>query len=404
MNGTGSHESISLAIENSRGCADIDIRTIVNIAGQTPAYIYRRSVMQNKIQLAKTTLPDAVSLHYSVKANPLPQLVSYIAGFVDGMDVSSQSELLLAIATGLPASGISYSGPGKTDSELLAAIAAKVIVCIESLNELHRLLEVSEATGYKPNVAVRINPPFNIKRSGMVMGGGSQQFGIDLENIDSIFKCLKSNGLACAGLHCYPASQMLDEAIVTNVHAKTLDMLLALADTHELSGASLNIGGGLGIPYFKNEKELDIRYIGDALDKKLSSTGFEGKLIVELGRYLVADSGTYIAQVVDRKVSRGKTYLILDGGLNHHLAATGNLGQVIRKNFPISSSSTSENKEVVSIVGPLCTPLDILGEDVELPVTQVGELVAVHQSGAYGYSASPQKFLGHKQATEVFID
>jgi len=144
------------------------------------------------------------------------------------------------------------------------------------------------------------------------MGGGAQQFGTDLEHIDPIFECLESKGLACVGLHCYPASQMLDNSIIADVHAKTLDMLLKLVDSHALSGALLNIGGGLGVPYFANENEIDLQFVGDALGDRLNSTGFSGKLTIELGRYLVADAGIYIAQVVDKKRSRGKTFLILD--------------------------------------------------------------------------------------------
>ena len=378
------------------------------IAGSTPAYIYGRQLLANRIAQLKNYLPEDIALHYSIKANPHPQTVSAIASSVDGLDVSSHAEMLLAIATGIPRRYISFSGPGKSEAELKAAIGAGIIIHVESLSELNRIIEISEQLGTAANLVLRINPDFTTRQSGMVMGGGSQPFGIDLERASDALQKIKAHDLQCQGLHCYSGSQMLNATVVAELQANTLDMMLKLVVDHELSKVSLNIGGGFGVPYFANEKPLDLQLVADQLDKKMDSfrinTDIE-KIIIELGRSLVAESGIYLARIVEKKVSRGTIYLVLEGGMNHNLAASGNLGQVIRRNYPFECSGSTNNtgKETVTVVGPLCTPLDVLGADVELPVLFPGDLVAIRNSGAYGYSASPHKFLSHSPPSEILI-
>ena len=131
----------------------------------------------------------------------------------------------------------------------------------------------------------------------------------------------------------------------------------------------------------------------------------ETEIIIELGRYLVGEAGVYVSQILDKKISRGQTYLVVNGGLHHHLAASGNFGQVIRKNYPVSIGNKMKNiaMETVNIVGPLCTPLDILGDKMLLPEAEIGDFVVVHQSGAYGYTASPHKFLSQPECVEIIV-
>ena len=260
-----------------------------------------------------------------------------------------------------------------------------------------RVTRLSSRLDRTPRIAVRINPDFIVKQSGMVMGGGSQPFGIDLDQVDAALEILKKKGLACAGLHCYAGS---------------LTMMLNLVRQHELMNISLNLGGGFGIPYFSHEKPLDIHTVGIHLGEILDRNPLKhciDAVIIELGRYLVAESGVYVVRVIDKKISRGKKYLIVEGGMNHHLAATGNLGQAVRRNFPMSANPsqglTTENAdmEMVSVVGPLCTPLDILASDVLLPTLLPGDHIAVLNSGAYGCSASPHGFLSHPPPVEILL-
>ena len=171
---------------------------------------------------------------------------------------------------------------------------------------------------------------------------------------------------------------------------------------------SLNLGGGFGIPYFPGEQALDIAPIGAnlaALAERARTDFPQAELIIELGRYLVGEAGIYVTRIVDRKVSRGQTFLVTDGGLHQHLSASGNFGQVIRKNYPVAigNKMLGQNRETVSIVGPLCTPLDLLAERMELPIADIGDLVVIFQSGAYGLTASPQAFLGHPAGVEVLV-
>lgn len=378
------------------------------IAGSTPAYIYNRTQIQERLKQIRACLPDDISLHYSIKANPYPQIVSCLASELNGLDVSSHAEMLLALGTGTPAADISFSGPGKSDTELKAAVSANVLLHIESTSELDKVISFAQQSGIEPRLALRINPNFSVRQSGMVMGGGSQPFGVDLEHAGELIQKITSNGLTCSGLHCYAGSQMLNATHVAELQSRTLDMMTELVDKHDLHRVSLNIGGGFGIPYFINESPLDLQSVGTLLNEKLNSIRQRasiGKVIIELGRYLVGECGLYLARVVDKKASRGKQYLVLNGGMNHHLAASGNLGQVIRRNYPVECSYMKGSKlvEVVSLVGPLCTPLDILGSDLELPVLQTGDLVAILNSGAYGFSASPQRFLSHPPPVEVLL-
>ena len=389
---------------------DLELAALVALAGKSPAYVYKRSAINTNIGALRKALPPDVLLHYSLKANPLPQLVSYIAPKVDGMDVASHYELITALGASSNVKTISFSGPGKNDRELLAAVTAGITIHVESAAELRRIADIAEKSGATPRLSVRINPNFTIRQSGMVMGGGAQPFGVDEEQVAAVLASICDYEFKCEGLHCYVGSQILAADIIIDTQTRTLDMMTQLLDKVQLGieGCTLNIGGGFGIPYFPNERELDITSVGDALAMKLHSVHrnySNFRVAVETGRYIVGNAGIYIARIIERKQSRGKVFLVVNGGLNHHLAATGNLGQAIRRNFPIKACATRDNEplETVSVVGPLCTPLDILGSDIELPRLKVGDYLAIRQSGAYGFSASPHGFLGHPAPAELIV-
>ncbi|MBC7502279.1 MAG: pyridoxal-dependent decarboxylase, exosortase A system-associated [Herminiimonas sp.] len=386
----------------------IELARLAERAGSTPFYAYDRSVLSTTVARLRAALPPAVHLHYSVKANPMPALVQHMASLVDGFDVASAAEMKTALDTPAAPAMVSFAGPGKIDRDLAMAIAAGVVIHLESEGELARVGKIGKRLRIRPQVALRINPDFELKASGMRMSGGAKQFGIDAEDVPRILDSLGSHGVDFVGFHIYCGSQSLRADAIVESQSRTLQLALRLAESAPAPLRLLNIGGGFGIPYFPGEQELDLAPIAANLHAWMPTLAAQlphATLVIELGRYLVGPAGVYVSRVVDRKVSRGKVFLVTDGGMNHHLAASGNLGQKIRKNYPvaIAGKASTDGTEMVSVVGPLCTPLDLLADDVKLPVAEVGDLVVVLQSGAYGLSASPTAFLGHPMPTEMLI-
>lgn len=384
------------------------ILELAELAGQTPFYVYDRSVMTRKVEGLREALPPQVHLHYAMKANPMPAVVSHMLGLVDGIDVASAGEMQVALDAGASPSLVSFAGPGKTDLELARAAAAGITINVESERELRVLAAIGGRTGRPPRVAVRVNPDFELKSSGMKMGGGPKQFGVDAEQVPELLREIGRLGLAFEGFHLYAGSQNLKAESICEAQVKSYDLALRLAADAPAPVRTLNLGGGFGIPYFPGELPLDLAPVGDNLSHLVERAARElpdAGLVVELGRYLVGEAGIYICRVVDRKVSRGHTYLVVDGGLHHHLAASGNFGQVIRKNYPVAIGNrmNAPAGEPVSVVGPLCTPLDLLADRMSLPDAQPGDLVVVFQSGAYGFTASPQGFLSHPEPVELLV-
>jgi diaminopimelate decarboxylase len=391
----------------------VPVELLAARVGATPFFAYDRELVTARVAAVRAALPEAVHLKYAVKANPMPALLQHLSGLVDGFDVASAGELRHALDTPLPAARMSFAGPGKTTAELAQAVAAGVVVELESENELHRLREVAARLGVRARVAVRINPDFAVRGSGMRLGGGPQQFGIDSERVPSVLAELAGADLDFEGFHVFAGSQNLRAESICEAQRATVDMVLGLAGAAPGPIRYLNLGGGFGIPYSRRDEPLDLGPIGENLHKLIDSLIAvrlpEARVVVELGRYLVGEAGVYVTRVVDRKQSRGKTYLVVDGGMHHQLAASGNLGQAIRRNYPIAVASRSGGpaaagpREKVTVVGCLCTPLDLLGDDVELPRAGIGDLIAVFQAGAYGLTASPTAFLGHPPPFEVLV-
>lgn len=384
-------------------------RLAARVGPGAPFYAYDRALVSTRVAELRRVLPRDVKLHYAIKANPMPALVCHLAALVDGLDVASGGELAIALDTGMAPAAISFAGPGKSDSELGRAVAAGIVVNVESCRELPLLAAAGRNLRLPVRVAVRINPEFELKSSGMKMGGGPRQFGVDAEAVPALLAEIRRLGFSFEGFHIYSGSQNLRAEAVCESQAKALDLALNLAGDAGLPIHHLNVGGGFGIPYFPGDTPLDLEPIGTNLDRiqaKLRLRHPGADLIVELGRYLVGEAGIYVCRVVDRKVSRGLVHLVTDGGLHHHLAASGNFGQVIRKNYPVTIGNRLDPgapREIASVVGPLCTPLDLLAERLELPVAQPGDLVVVFQSGAYGCTASPQDFLSHPPPRQVLV-
>ena len=384
------------------------ISTLVARVGQTPFYAYSRSLLRQRVAELRAALPARIKLHYAMKANPMPAVVQFMAGLVDGIDVASAGELQVALNAGADPAEISFAGPGKRDPELRQSVAAGVLVNVESMRELPVLAAASQALGLPARVAVRVNPDFELKGSGMKMGGGPKQFGLDTEVVPDVLGFIAREGLAFEGFHLFAGSQNLRAESICEAQQKSFDLALRLAQHAHTPVKFLNLGGGFGIPYFPGERRLDLAPIGAnlaAIVERARSELPQAGIVIELGRYLVGEAGVYVTRIVDKKVSRGHTYLVADGGLHHHLAASGNFGQVVRKNYPVTigNRAAAADLEVASVVGPLCTPLDLLADRMELPAAQVGDLVVVFQSGAYGASSSPQAFLGHPACVEVLV-
>ena len=392
-------------------CLVIGGRPLLRFAeqvGRTPFYAYDKSLMTERVLSLRKHLPSEVHLHYAVKANPMTALVQHMTTLVDGLDVASAGEMQVALDTGISPQAISLAGPGKTSDELIRAIAAGVIINMESKNEMETIARFAEKLGISAPVAIRVNPDFELKSSGMKMGGGPKQFGIDAEQVPKLLKRLRELPLNFLGFHIFSGSQNLRADSIGEAQAKTIQLAVELARYAPTPVRLLNIGGGFGIPYFPGDKPLDLEVIGESLATlipRVKDSLPEARIVLELGRFLVGESGIYVCRVIDRKVSRGHVYLVTDGGLHHHLAASGNFGQVIRKNYPVlvGNKIQGSEREIVSVVGSLCTPLDLLADKMEMAKAEVGDLIVVFQSGAYGLTASPTKFLSHPSPLEVLV-
>ena len=386
----------------------LPVADLAKRVGRTPFYAYDRRLLDERVAQLRRLIPSRVKLHYAIKANPLPAVVAHMARLVDGLDVASAGELRTALNAGADPQEVSFAGPGKLESELMEAVDARILVNIESPREVALLSEIHVRTGIQPRVAVRVNPDFELRSSGMRMGGGPKQFGVDAEVVPDLLREIGRRQLGFEGFHIFCGSQNLSATAICEAQRNTVDLAIRLAEDAPAPVRVLNIGGGFGIPYFPGEESLDPTPIAtnlQALDDKVAKVLPHAHLVVELGRYLVGEAGIYVCSVIDRKVSRGQVFLVTDGGLHQHLAASGNFGQVLRKNYPvvIGNKVAGGAREIASVVGPLCTPLDLLADRVELTRAEPGDLVVVLQSGAYGATASPQAFLSHPAVIEVLV-
>jgi diaminopimelate decarboxylase len=388
--------------------AGMPLTRLAERVGSTPFYAYSRRAIADRVVLLRAHVPPEVELHYAVKANPMPALVGFLAEQVDGLDVASGGELRVALGAGMRPERVSFAGPGKTTAELSQAVAAGILLNVESGAEVEALARIGGELGLPARVAVRVNPDFELRSSGMKMGGGPKQFGVDAEAVPELLRRIGALGLQFEGFHIYTGSQNLRADAICEAQQKSFALGLELARHAPAPVKTLNIGGGFGIPYFPGEQPLDLGPIGEnlrALAARAARDLPQARLVVELGRYIVGEAGIYVCRILDRKVSRGHVFLVTDGGLHHHLAASGNFGQVLRKNYPvvIGNKVQGVRREIASVVGPLCTPLDLLAERMELAEAAPGDLVVVFQSGAYGLTASPTAFLSHPPPAEVLV-
>ncbi len=375
------------------------------VAGHgSPLFVYDRAMLAARVARFRATMPEGLELHYAVKANPMPALVTHMAGLVDGFDVASAGEMNVALGAGMAAARISFAGPGKRDGELAAAIAAGVTLHIESAGELARAGALARDAGRQARVALRVNPPFALKGSGMKMGGLASPFGVDAADAPALLQAMAEPWFAFVGFHVFAGSQNLSADAIVDCQRQTVALVAELAAFAPCPPRLVNLGGGFGVPYFPADQPLDDAALGQGLAKILSrrppALG-QTRFAVELGRWLVAEAGVYLAQVVDRKCSGGETFVVTDGGLHHQLAASGNFGTVVRRNYPVVNASHDRGRETANVVGCLCTPLDRLADKADIAPPRVGDVMAVFMAGAYGRTASPERFLGHPPPGEI---
>ena len=384
------------------------VTALVEQAGTTPLFVYSAALLRARFAHLRASMPSRLAIHYAVKANPYAPILRVFSELVDGFDIASGGELAMLRDAGIDPARVSFAGPGKRDTELEAAILAGVTLNLESEAEADRALAIGERTGTIPRLAIRVNPSFDLKGSGMKMGGGAKPFGLDAERVPALARRIIAAGAEWRGFHIFAGSQSLDSAAIADTQAQTLLLAAQLA---EQSGAPLphcNLGGGFGIPYFPGDEPVNTGLIGVALSEqfeKLPAVLAETQFCIELGRYLVGESGVYLTRIVDRKVSHGEVFLVTDGGLHHQLAASGNFGTVVRRNYPVAIATRfgAPVEEEASVVGCLCTPLDLLANKAGLPRAEPGDLVAIFCAGAYGASASPAAFLGQGPAAEILV-
>jgi len=401
-------DGYAVAPDGSLAIGGESAEPLVEIAGGTPLFVYDRELVTSRIARFRAAMPDMVALHYAVKANPYKPLLELITSYVDGFDVASAGELAQLEDAGRLILPVSFAGPGKRDGEIEQAISAGVTVNLESEGEAERALTIAERLAITPKLAVRVNPPFALKGAGMKMGGLASPFGIDPDRVPALVRRLVDAGADWRGFHVFAGSQALRFEALVEAQRATVALVAELSAKAGLEPREVNLGGGFGIPYAAGDQALDIEAVGAELLETLRAAPdilAQTHFALELGRWLVGEAGVYLTRVVDVKTSGGKSFAVTDGGLHHMLAASGNFGQLLRRNFPIANASRFAETATaeLTVTGCLCTPLDLLGDEVMLPRTEPGDLIAIFCAGAYGLSASPQRFLSQPDARELLI-
>jgi len=377
----------------------------------TPLYVYDFEAIEARLVALRSLINAKVKLFYAVKANSNLQLLANLKPLVDGLDVSSGGEIKQALLANYRGADFSFAGPGKTTAEIEMALQNDCgSMSIESADDLSSVIKTCRKLGIKANVSLRINPQTPVKQFAVKMGGIPSPFGVDEEHaaeiIDVIFK--NDELLNFLGFHIYAGTQCLNIDGLTQNIANVLNVVEKISREKDLVPGRINFGGGLGVPYFSSDADFDLeefaRFVNAAVAQFDHRMSQPVDYIIELGRYIVGPFGYYLSRVLAIKESRGRKFVILDGGMHHNLPPSGNFGQVISKNYDIQNiSKPAAAKEKVDIVGCLCTTLDRLANRIEIESPEIGDVFAIKNSGAYGLTASPIYFLGHETPREILI-
>ncbi len=375
----------------------------------TPCFLYDASAMRRAYRDLKEALGGFADIYYSVKANPLPAIISLFRQEGAGAEIASVGEYRAAIRAGVAPAKIIFAGPGKGTAELRDVIEGGIgEIHIESAEEIARI----EAIGKPVKASIRINPVPDAQAGAMRMGGKATAFGFDEEELENVLQLFShTQHIDLVGVHIYGGTQILDADMLVSQWRHAILLAARMAGILGKPLETIDLGGGLGIPYFAGETPLDLAAVGAAIpDLRALLQSYpliaDAHIIVEPGRFLAGPAGLYVTEVNSVKTSRGTTFVVTNGGMHHHLAASGNLGQIVKRNYPIVAPAMMQTayEETVTIVGPLCTPLDTLARNAAVPSLKAGDLIAILQSGAYGASASPTGFLSHRAATEVLVE
>ncbi|MGE6631477.1 type III PLP-dependent enzyme [Bacillus sp. NPDC077027] len=377
----------------------------------TPMYVYDGDELKHHYDHIKEWLHQSAEVFFSFKSNGNFSIASLLRSFGAGIEVASLGELLMAIQAGFSPHYIIFSGPGKRKEEIDAAIRHHIYCIIaESQEELVYIAESAERQGEQVAVGIRINPDSVISGAKIKMGGGPSPFGVDESKLASIFELFQQykSSLVFRGIHMYMGTQVLDEASLLSSFEYTIKTALRVKHEYGFTCEMVDLGGGFGVPYFHHEKPLNAKELFQKIASLIKS--YENDLefprfVIEMGRFLVAECGVYLTSIQYQKESKGEQFLIADGGMHHHQAVTFR-GRLLRNNYPmhlIKRSGCIEAQIKQSIVGPLCTPEDLIGRHVELPKGEPGDLLCIEKSGAYGFSYSPILFLGHPAPLELLL-
>ncbi|MFJ6215523.1 type III PLP-dependent enzyme [Streptomyces sp. NPDC092296] len=377
----------------------------------TPTYVYDGDWLVANLEALRSVLHPSLEVFFSLKSNPNRGVYDVLHSAGARAEVSSLAELRLVLEAGTDPSDVVFLGPGKSEQEITACVAAGIyaIVC-ESFAELELIDRTAAAHGVRQRVLLRVNPAFSIAGSRLTMGGKPRQFGIDEAALLEAGPTLAAFQHAdVAGIQVYLGTRILDADVIVKNTAYILDIAERVAQATGIRLDAVDIGGGLGVPYFEGEGDLDTTALAKDLNPLLDrfASAHPGtRLMMESGRYLTALGGTYLMRVRYTKQSMGENFAVADGGTHHHMAAVG-IGSFVKRNFPIGLLSREAPPDEApgpwNVAGPLCTPNDTIAKGAALPELRPGDLIGVLRSGAYGPSASPVYFLSHGYPAEVVL-
>jgi diaminopimelate decarboxylase len=379
----------------------------------SPLYLYDGAILRRRYRVLAAALEGFAEVYFSLKANPNPHLAAIFVDEGAGLEIASGAEYLLARRAGCPPRRILFAGPGKGEAEIDLVLRQGIgEIHLEGFEEIEAIGRAVSAMGIRQDVSLRINPGRQAQGGAMRMGGKASAFGIDEELMPEAVEALRRfPGLRLKGIHLFAGTQILDAGVLLEQWRYGLELAARLAELADAPLHSIDLGGGLGIPYHSGETALDLAAVSAGLPDLLAMKAADPRLasaqvMVEPGRWLAGPAGIYVSALRSVKMSRGQRFLITDGGMHHHLAASGNLGQVIKRDYPIVAPLHLDKpvQDNTSFVGPLCTPLDTLGRQTALPELRTGDLLAILQSGAYGLSASPVGFLSHPMPAEILVE
>lgn len=385
-----------------------DAEELVAEAGGTPLFVYDNNIVGAQVARFRAAMPSGVSLNYNVTANPYEPLLEFLGRYVDGYRVVSLGELERLRKADLAGIPIHFAGPGKRDDELEAAVDAGATISVESEGETARAIAAGERLGKQPKLAVRVNLPFTLEQGEVTMGARASPFGIDSERVPDVVAAILESGSIWSGLHMFAGAQSLDAGAIAAAHRATIASAGEIGTRIGAPIPELNLGSGFDIACHSEQPPLDIDRVANELCETLRS-GPDAlattRISLELGRWLVGEAGVYLTRILDRTTSCGQTFLTVDGGGHHLLGATGCLGERGRGNYPIAIANRfgAPGEEMVTVTGCLCTPFDVLGDQVSLPRAEPGDLIAIFCAGAYSLTASPQAWETRPVARELLV-